>query len=195
LDGDISLLLIGATIGILGSIVGYCINHLLKLREQRIVREFEIREKGRDFFHHTYGLVAQLSDFATSILREDNSKKSMILIESGYTRQPIIEIIKRYKQAYEEHAKFWYESRKKGLEVFLPKDLAMNLSVFWAYAGYLYEEDEWNELEKLRDFEEVSRNITETIDKLLGLSERKSLRPKWLNWKEIHSIIRGNKFV
>lgn len=195
MNGDISLLLIGGIIGILGSIVGYCINHLLKLREQRIVREFEIQEKGREFFHQIYGLVAQLSDFATSILREDDSNKSMILIESGYTREPITKIIKRYKQAYEEHAKSWYESRKKGLEVFLPKDLAMNLSVFWAYAGYLYEEDEWNELEKLIDFEEVSRNITETIDKLLGLSEKKSLRPKWLNWKEIHSIIRGNKSV
>lgn len=174
MNGNISLLLIGATIGILGSIVGYCINHLLKLREQRIVREFEIQEKGREFFHQTYGLVAQLSDFATSILREDDSDKSMILIESGYTIKPITEIIKRYKQAYEEHAKFWYEARKKGLEVFLPKDLAKNLAFFWAYAGYLYERDEWNELEKLREFEKVSRNITETIDKLLGLSERKS---------------------
>ena len=172
LDGDLALLVTGATIGILGSIAGYCVNHFLKLREQRIIREFEIREKGREFFHQTYGLVAQLSEIATSILSDDGSGKAMILIEKGYTNQPIQEIRKRYKQAYEEHAKFWFEARKKGLEVFLPKDLAKSLSHFWAYAGYFYEADDCVK-EKLKDFEKEALGIIDSIDKLLGLQERK----------------------
>ena len=196
MNGDLTTLLVGAAIGISGAIFGYCVNHFLKLREQRIVREFEIREKGREFYHQIYGLVARLSDFSTSILRENGSGKTMVLIESGYTMQPIAELIKRYKQAYKEHARFWYEVRKQGLEVFLPKDLAKNLAVFWAYAGYLYAKNNWNEDRKiLADFEATSTMICEKIDKLLGLSEKKSLKEKWLNPRKLRSIIRGEDTV
>ena len=192
MNGDLTILVIGATIGILGSIVGYCLNHLLKLREQKVVREFEIREKGREFFHQIYGFVARLSDFATSILRENGSGNTMVLIESGYTMQPTAEIIKRYKEAYKEHAGFWYETRKQGREVFLPKDLARNLAVFWAHAGYFYTKDNWSEEKKLlADFEATSTMICENIDKLLGLSEKKSSKEKWLNPRKWRYIIRG----
>lgn len=177
MDSDLVILVIGAIIGgimgILGSIVGYYVNHFLKLKEQKVVREFEIREKGRDFFHQIYGLVAILSDFAISILQKNSSGKAMILVESGYTMQPIAEIIKRYKKAYEERAKFWFEARKNGLEVFLPKDLAKSLADFWAYAGYFYEQDDWErDVRLLGEFEVISRKICETIDRLLGLTEK-----------------------
>jgi len=192
LNGDLTILVIGATIGILGGIVGYCLNHLLKLREQKVVREFEIREKGREFFHQIYGFVALLSDFATSILRENGSGNAMVLIESGYTMQPTAKIIKRYKETYKEQARFWYEIRKQGLEVFLPIDLAKNLAIFWAYAGYFYAKDSWNEEKKLlADFEATSTMICENIDKLLGLSEKKSLKEKWLNPRKWRYIIQG----
>jgi membrane protein YqaA with SNARE-associated domain len=72
LNGDLVNLFIGAVIGILGSICAYAMNHLLKLREQRVLREFEIREKGRDFHHKIYGVVAVLSDYVTSFLQEDS---------------------------------------------------------------------------------------------------------------------------
>lgn len=96
-----------------------------------MIREFEIREKGREFFHNIYGLVATLSDFSVSILRRDNSGMAMILTEEGFTRQPMAELIKRYKKEYDKYADFWYEVRKKGLEVFLSKDFKDTLKMFW----------------------------------------------------------------
>lgn len=170
----ISDLIIGAIIALLASVVGYCVNHFLKLREQKMIREFEIRERGREFFHQIYGFVAILSDLAVSILRENSSDEAVILSEDGYTMQHKAEIVKRYRKAYKEYAKFWYKARKKGLEVFLPKNFARSLADFWAYAGYLYEKDHWDEdRERLIDFEGVSNKIIESLDKMLGFSKKK----------------------
>jgi len=188
LNGDLTLLFIGGVIGISGSIVGYFLNHFLKLREQRILREFEIREKGREFFHQIYGFVAILGDLATSFLREEKPEKTMVLIENGYVIKPKSEIIERYKTEYRKYAKLWYESRGKGLEVFLTKEFARDLANFWAYAGYFFEKGNWDEDKQLLiEFRRITQKISDTIDKLLGISEKKSFIPKWLNPKYLNS--------
>lgn len=193
MNGELINLFVGALIGILGSIVAYCVNHFLKLREQRLIREFEIREKGRDFYHQIYGIIAVLSGFVTSFLQED-SDEAMVLVEKGYVLQPKKDIIKRYKQAYEKYAKLWYESREKGLEVFVKKELADYLEKFWGYAGYFNEKDEWDEdKEIIKKFKGVSLRICDDMDKLLGLSEKKSRVPQWLKPKNWRTIIRGEK--
>jgi hypothetical protein len=188
LNGDVVSLFIGAIIGILGSMVAYGVNHLLKLREQRFLREFEIREKGRGFYHQIYGVVAVLSDYVTSFLQED-SDKAMILTESGYVLKSKPEIIKKYQESYGKYSKFWFESREKGLEVFIPKNVAKDLARFWGYAGFFYETVEWNENQKfLVAFKEISQKICDNIDKILGITEKKSRIPKWLNPRNwIHS--------
>ena len=181
LNGDMVSLFIGAIIGILGSMIAYSVNHLLKLREQRFLREFEIREKGRGFYHQIYGVVSVLSDYVTSFLQED-SDKAMILTESGYVLKSKPEIIKKYQESYRKYSKFWFESREKGLEVFIPKNVAKDLARFWGYAGFFYEIVEWNENRKfLIAFKEISQKICDNIDIMLGITEKKSRIPKWLN--------------
>jgi hypothetical protein len=183
LDGDLTTLFIGAVIGILGSIVAYCVNHLLKLREQRVLREFEIREKGREFYHRLYGVVAVLSDYVTSFLQD--SDNAMILTEDGYVLKPKNEIIKKYQESYEKYSKFWFESRESGLEIFIPKNMAKDLAGFWGYAGYFREMTAWNENKKfLATFKEISQKICDDIDKKLGITEKESRIPKWLNPKK-----------
>jgi hypothetical protein len=191
LDGDLTTLFIGAAIGILGSIVAYCVNHLLKLREQRVLREFEIREKGREFYHQLYGVVAVLSDYVTSFLQD--SDNAMILTEDGYVLKPKNEIIKKYRESYEKYSKFCFESRERGLEVFIPKNMAKDLAGFWGYAGYFHETTAWTENEKLLStFKEISQKICDDIDRKLGITEKKSRIPKWLNPKKWR-IIRGSE--
>jgi hypothetical protein len=192
LNGDVVSLFIGAIIGILGSITAYGVNHLLKLREQRFLREFEIREKGRDFYHQIYGVVAVLSDYVTSFLQE--SDDAMILTENGYVLRPKSEIIEKYQKSYEKYSKLWFESREKGLEVFIPKNMASNLARFWGYAGYFHETAEWNKNQTfLRAFKEISQNICDDIDKTLGITEKKSRIPKWLNPRNWHKFTRSEK--
>ena len=166
---DLTILLLGGIIGIIGSSLGYLLNHLLSVRERKIVREFEIRERGREFYHQIYGIVAVLSDFATSFLQDGD--KNMVLVEKGYTVLPQKDIIKKYKEEYEGFSRTWYESRGKGLEVFISKELANYLETFWGYAGYFYEKNEWNQdKETIRGFKEISQKICDELDKLLGIS-------------------------
>lgn len=194
MDGDLTILFVGAVIAIVSSVVTYWVNHLLNLKEERIKREFEIREKGRDFFHQTYGIVASLSDMVTPFLIEENLENLMILTEEGYTMLPQKEIIKRYKETYEKHSKLWYESREKGLEVFFTEEMADLLRNFWGYAGYFYDIDSWEEKkEVIKIFGTISRQFLNKLDKLLGLTERKSRIPKWLNPKNWSRIIRSEK--
>ena len=193
MSNDVINLFIGATIGILGTILGYFINHLLKVREQEILREFEIREKGRDFFHQIYGMVSTLGGFVSSFYRE-SSDKAIILSEEGYIPIPRLEVIKRYKEAYKRCTKSWYESTGKGLEVFLSKELARDLTMFWGYAGGFYENEDWDSHKKLLEqFDTLTQKICEDLDKMLGLSEKKSRKPKWLNSRYLKLVIRGEK--
>lgn len=194
MDGELSLLLIGAGFALVGSIVGYALNHALTLRERKITRDFEIREKGRDFYHQTYGLVAVLSDLVASVLAERDSSKATVLTEKGYDSLPKEEIVKRYKKEYERYSKFWYESRDKGLEVFITKQFAGNLGDFWAYAGHFYSLDDWkNDTESMEKFKRISQRILDDMDKLLGLNEKKSRIPKWLNPKKWRMTLRSGK--
>lgn len=192
MDGDFTTLFFGAVIAIVSSIVTYWVNHLLSVREQRLKREFEITEKGRDFFHQTYGIVASLSDLVTPFLIEDDSDSLMICIEKGYMMQPKKDIIKRYKQNYEKCAKEWYECREKGLEVFITEESADLLRHFWAYAGFFYETEDWEKnKEVIKRFGTISRQFCNQLDKILGLTQRKSRIPKWLNPKNWRRIIRS----
>jgi len=192
LDGDLTILFIGAVIAIISSIVTYWVNHFLRLREQRILREFEIREKGREFYHRIYGIVAILSDYVTSFLQD--SGNAMVLTEDGYVLKPKNEIIKKYQESYEKYSTFWFESREKGLEVFIPKSMAKDLAGFWGYAGYFHDVTAWSEHPKfLTTFKEISQTICDDIDRTLGITERKSRKPKWLNPKKWRIIRRSGQ--
>lgn len=181
---ELTLLLIGAGLTLTGGFIGYVLNHLLTVRERRITRDFEIREKGRDFYHQTYGLVAVLGDLVSSVLSERDSDKATVLTEKGYEVLLKKDIINRYKKEYEKYSKFWYESRQKGLEVFLTKQLAAYLGKFWAYAGYFYSLDDWEiDVNNMRNFKVISLSFLKDMDRLLGLNEKKSRIPKWLNPK------------
>jgi hypothetical protein len=194
LDGEWLSILIGAIIGILASIVGYFVNYLLKLKEQRFVREFEIREKGREFYHQVYGIVAVLTEFVTSFLQDENSDKAMVLIEKGYASIPKKDIIRRYRKAFKAYSAFWCEARGKGLEVFVNKELKKKLEKFWGYAGYFYEKDGWAEnKEIISAFEKNSQEFIDIMDGLLGLREKQSILPKWLNHKNWHIILWSGK--
>lgn len=194
MNGDLTTLFLGAVIAIVSSTVTYFVNHLLNVREQRLKREFEITEKGRDFFHQIYGIVASLSDLVTPFLIEDDSDNLMICTEKGYMMQPKKEIIKRYKQNYERCAKAWYECREKGLEVFITEESADLLRRFWAYAGYFYETEDWEKnKEVIKKFRAISWQFCNHLDKIIGLPKRESRIPKWLNPKKWPTIIRSEK--
>jgi len=191
MNSDLATLLIGASIGILGTASGYYLQYLLKIKEQHMAREYRVREKGRDFFHRIYGMVSILSGYAASFLA-DGSDRIMILTDTGYSFQSGTDVIKTYKEAYEKQSRIWFSSVESGLEVFITEALSKQLATFWAYAQYLYENNDWNmQTQNLRDMEEVSHRICHTIDELLGLAEKRSSRPKLLSLKYLRLVIRG----
>lgn len=188
---DIVTLLIGALIGIISGIITYLANHFLNIREQKIERDFDVREKGRDFFHQTYGTMATLSDMVVPFKDNANVTEAIILTEEGYIVLQKAEIIRRYKTAYAKYAKLWYESRERGLEIFLMKDFVKILAKFWAYAGYFNDDEKnWENKEAIAKFEALRDAYCDGMDKLMGLAEPKRL-PKWLNPKEWYKRLRG----
>lgn len=183
---ELFLLLIGAVFTLIGGIFGYILNHLLTVREREITRDFEIREKGRGFYHRTYGVVAVLSDLVASVLKERNSDRAVVLTEKGYSWLPKEDIVKRYKKEYEEYSRFWYEARHRGLEVFLLKEFSDKLETFWGYSFHFHSLDNWdNEMDNMESFKNISQMILDYLDKLLGLNVKKSRIPKWLNPKKL----------
>ena len=191
---DVLTLVIGALIGIISSSVTYLGNHFLNIRERKLVRDFEVREKGRDFFHQIYGIVVILSEMVTSFSEKENSENATILTKKGYTKVPKDEIIELYRKAYERSAEFWYDSREKGLEIFLTPNFMEILNSFWAYAVYFNVHKNWeDQKENIKGFKEISMKYRDEMDKLMGLSKKGSRRPKWLNPKNWLNIRRGDK--
>ena len=60
---------IGAITGFSVSVIGYILNHVLRLREESIGREFEMRREGRDFYLPLYGFLADLNDLVSAYTR------------------------------------------------------------------------------------------------------------------------------
>jgi len=158
---DVLTLFIGAIIGIISGIATYVVNHFLSIREKKLIRDFEVREKGRDFFHQTYGAIATLSDMVKPFCDKNDATEGTILTEDGYISLPKEEVIRRYQRAYAKYAKFWYESREKGLEIFITSKFIVILSYFWAFASFFNEKEEnWNNYEAMAKFREFSNNTS-----------------------------------
>ena len=189
---DALTLVIGALIGIVSGIATYAVNHFLSVREKKLVRDFEVREKGRDFFHQIYGTVTTLSDMVVPFKNDNGTNEAVILTEKGYVLLPREEVTKRYNLAYAKYSKLWYESREKGLEIFLMKDFVNIMAKFWAYAGYFNENPKnWENKEAIKNFEDIRQTYCREMDKLMGLAEPNHRIPKWLNPKTWNKQVRG----
>lgn len=153
-----------------------------------------MRKEARHFFQTLYGIVSRLTDFMRSYTEEDIDKPLM-LSKVGYKRVLREEIVKEYKNAYKEGIELWSKAAKEGFEIFLPPDLADELAVFWAFASFLKRQNNWKEVEKeLPIFVMRSERIMDMIEESLGLKRRTTMkRPKWLRWRQIRSIIKGEK--
>jgi hypothetical protein len=149
-----------------------------------MLREFDVREKGRAFFHQIYGMVSSLSGFTQSF-QVDNSNHVLILMEKGFVITSREDAISKYRETYEKYSKLWYEAVQNGYEVFINEDLKVKLTDFWGYAIALGSNKDWNKRNaSLVEFEKTSREICDALDTLLGLPEKKSRIPKWLNPRE-----------
>jgi hypothetical protein len=189
---DTLTLLLGAFIGIISGIATYSVNHFLNVREKKLLRDFEVREKGRDFFHQIYGTVTTLSDMVVPFKDEQITKEAVILAEEGYIALPKEQIIVRYQIAYSKYAKLWYESREKGLEIFLMKDFVEIISKFWAYAGYFNQDmKNWANREAISNFEKIRQTYCDRMDRLMGIAEPHHIIPKWLNPNTWSRQLRG----
>ena len=179
---DIDTLVIGGVIAIFSSIVTYLVSHFLNIREKKIIRDFEVREKGRDFFHQVYGIVTTLSDMVAPFSEGENAENATILTEKGYVSLSKDKIVELYRKAYQKYSKIWYDSREKGLEIFLMKRYVEILGKFWAYAGYFNDNNNWEEeKENIKKFKAISVEYCDEMDKYMGLCEKESRVPKWLN--------------
>jgi len=168
---------IGAITGFSVSVIGYILNHVLRLREESIGREFEMRREGRDFYLPLYGFLADLNDLVSAYTRAVEKGKAQLLIEQGFKYLKPNEIVARYKKRYEKFTKFMATSREKGYELFLPLDLSYTLRDVWGLGDFLYEEGKWDK-KLARDFDDSSTKAMNRLEELLGLKRKGWFRPR-----------------
>ena len=111
--------LIGAFIALFSLLSGYFVNHVLRLREERLLRAFEIRKEGRNFYLPLYGFLAGLSDLAIGYVRAIEQGKAQVFIEQGFPYLMPEEIVSIFKAEFKEFLKFICEAKRKGYEVCL----------------------------------------------------------------------------
>jgi len=166
--------LIGVFIGLLVSLFGYCINHVLRLREARLVREFEMRKEGKDFYLPLYGFFAELGDLATGYVRAVRQGKAQVLVKQGFPYLTPDEIVSKFKTEFKELLKFIGEARAKGYEVLLPLELSEIIADILAIGSVLCEggKDEWDS-QLIQQFDEQLILAMNTIEELLWLKRKK----------------------
>lgn len=180
LNGEWVTLLVGAIVGAAFTILGYCISYLLKMREVSITREFEMYQKGMSYLQSLYGFLSVLFDLVDGYVRATEKGKAQISDVNGFVYLTPEEIIDKYKTKYEEFAKFMGEGKKNGSEVFLRKDLAQDVTDFWALASYFFEKGKWDK-HLAEEFDVVAVKAMDRIEQLLGIRRERLLkRPKWL---------------
>ena len=190
MNDDIFILLVGAIIGVVASILGYYINYLLRIREASVTREFEMYQKGMSYLKNLYGLLSVLFDLVDGYVRATERGKAQVSDVFGFVYLTPDEIAERYKAKYEKFTEFMGEGKDNGSEVFLRKDLARYMTEFWGLASYLYEEGKWDR--HLADrFGDNATEAMERIEELLGIRRKLLKRPKWLKPTEIRAILRG----
>jgi len=183
LNGDWLNLLIGV-------IIGGSITYFFRMREQSIAREFEMYQKGIDYLKKLYGFVSCLFDLVDGYVRAKKHGKAQVSIPEGFIYLRPDEIIEKYTKKYEEFARFMGQKKEEGNELFLRKDLAQDITSFWALAGYFYEEKNWDE-HLSRKFDKLAVEVMERIEYLLGIRKSLLKLPKWLKPSKLRAIIRG----
>lgn len=190
-------LLIGALIGFVASILGYTINHILELRKESVLREYEMRKEGREFLLSLYGFLSYITDLVEGYVRAVENTglrqgKAQVLLKRGFLFLTPNEITKEYVKKYKEFTKFMGQAREKGNEALIPLDLSYILRDFWAYADRFYEWKDWDENLK-NHFNKHSKAAMDRIEELLGLKRRGLIeKPKWLKPREVRTIMRGS---
>lgn len=178
---------------LVGALIGGGISYLFTMREKSITREFELYQKGMSYLQSLYGFISVLLDLAEGYVRALEKGKAQISDMEGFIYLTPKEILDKYKSKYEEFTKFMGDQKNKGNEVFLRKDLAKDVTEFWALADYFYEKGTWDS-HLADDFNEVSIRTMDRIERMLGI--RKTFeKPKWLKPTELRAIIRGVKTV
>ena len=178
-NGELTL----ALFALIGAVVGYLVSHFLTLRENSVIREFEMRKEGKDLYLPLYGYLAKLVDLVIAYVIATEKGKAQVIIEKGYKYLKPKEIVKIFKETHENFTRFLGESRTKGYELFVPPKLSRIMEDILGYSDFLYEEGKWNE--RQRDiFVRPAVTAMDEMEELLGL-KRKGL-PKWLKprlWK------------
>lgn len=158
-------------IALLSSLSTYVTNHLLKLREERIKREFEIRKEGMEFFKSFYGHISILSETISSYCRAVRNGDAGIISEEGFVYLRPEEFYEDFEEKYKAFSDFFYNCRKDGNEIYFPAKLASKLSDFWAIV-YLFSNG-YEDITELSKIDELSEEIMTIIEEILGIPRKK----------------------
>lgn len=168
---DTLLLVAGGFIGVFSSLGTSFISHRFKMQEEQIKREFEVRKEKTDFFCSLYGYISTLSELMDAYKRTLSNDNAGIISEDGFVFLNKQELYDKFKKEYALFSSFFYQSRKKGYEMYFPIELANNLTSFWSFT-YKFNK-ETLEKDEFMELDDVSEKIMGKIEGLLGLLREK----------------------
>lgn len=165
-------LLVGATIGILGSVLGYCLNHFLKLRERSIVREFEMQKEGREFYLLLYAHLANLADLVSGYLKAVEGGEVQVIVKGTFKSLDPDDVTSQFKQAFENYVQFWGKSRMAGYELFLTDDVSERLEEILRHSWSFYKQTTWDS-KGAQNYIKKADSTMERIAEVLGVRRRR----------------------
>jgi hypothetical protein len=178
--------LVGVVIGV---VIGDAIRYFLSMREKSVTREFEMYQKGMEYLRSLYGFVSVLFDLVDGYVRAKEKGTAQISDTKGFIVLKPYEIVEKYRLQYKHFTQFLGEEKGKGSEVFLRRELANDLTDFWALAGYFYEKGDCDG-DFCNRFDSIAVKTMGRIENLLGV-RRQRKTPQWLRVSKWREIIKG----
>lgn len=179
MNGELTL----AFFAVICVIVGYVVNHFLTLREKSVIREFEVRKEGKEFYLPLYGYLAQLTDLVVGYVSAQEKGKAQVIVKEGFNYLDSNKILIRYKQVYKDFTKFLGHSRMSGHELFIPSEISSSMEYILGYSTFFYEQQAWG-FENAQFFARKADYVMKRMEELLGL-KRTSLKERLLKVKRL----------
>jgi len=151
-------------------IFGVFLTHFLEMRKERLKREWAARREGKNFYIPWYGYICTFLELIMGYPEAKAIGKSHLIV-NGFKYFTAKKIIQHYNDLYKEFTQFLAESKKRGLEIYVPTDLANRFESILAWVDVLYEDQDWDNGDALQ-FHSLTVETTRRMEELYGLRKK-----------------------
>jgi len=159
-----------AFLGPLAGIIGILVKSYLDSRKEKNKMEFLARQEGREFYRLLYGRIAVLHELILGYSRSLETGETKLFVKKRYRELKSEQILKEFREAYNEFSEFYIEKKHEGYELFVSRELKEYLTQLWLEAeGFNADPKLLESKDSIKGFDNLARKTTAIMEKLFGL--------------------------